>query len=108
MELRGSIFWVLSTSQFIFSTAIEVERSEPSEEPGTIIPKGLDIHVFINFGTNSFHIQDARNKKLSLVRSNLTLGTNKSILTSRRLFLNNSKSDIGILYFNSLSASINV
>ena len=30
-------------SQFLFSTAIEVERSEPSVEPGTIIPKGLGI-----------------------------------------------------------------
>ena len=61
MELRGSVFWVLSrtTLSFFFSTEIEVERSEPSVEPGTIIPKGLGIHVFLNFGTNSFHIQDA-------------------------------------------------
>ena len=44
--------WVLSRTplSFFFSTAIEVERSEPSVEPGTIIPKGLGIHVFINFG----------------------------------------------------------
>ena len=28
-----------------------VIRSEPSVESGTIIPKGLGIHVFINFGT---------------------------------------------------------
>ena len=43
MELRGSIFWVLSrtTLGVFFSTEIEVERSEPSVEPGTIIPKGL-------------------------------------------------------------------
>ena len=27
-------------------------------EPGTIIPKGLGIHVFINLGTDSFHIQE--------------------------------------------------
>ena len=61
MELRGSIFWVLSRTplSFFFSTAIEVERSEPSVEPGTIIHKGLGIHVFINLGTNSFHIQEA-------------------------------------------------
>ena len=61
MELKGSIFWVLSrtTLSFFFSTVIEVERSEPSVELGTIIPKGFGIHVFINFGTNSFHIQDA-------------------------------------------------
>ena len=54
MKLRGSIFWVLSRTplSLFFSTAIEVERSEPSVEPGTIIPKGLGINVFINFGIN--------------------------------------------------------
>ena len=41
-----------NTSQFLFDTAIEVERSEPPVEPGTIIPKG-----FINFGTNTPHFK---------------------------------------------------
>ena len=43
MELKGSILWVLSRTplSFFFSTAIEVERTEPSVEPGTIISKGL-------------------------------------------------------------------
>ena len=68
MELRGSIFWILSRTplSFFFSTAIEVGRSEPSVEPGTITPKGLGIHVFINFGTNSFHIQDALKQEVVL------------------------------------------
>ena len=52
MELRGPILWVLSRTplSFFFSTAIEVERSEPSVEPSTIIPKGLGIILgwFIN------------------------------------------------------------
>ena len=43
MELRGSIFWVLSRT--FISSANDVEKSEPSVEPGTIIPKGLGIHI---------------------------------------------------------------
>ena len=55
-------------SHFIFKYCIEVERSEPSVEPGTIILKGLDIHVFINFGTTSFHIELRNNKSPKRVK----------------------------------------
>ena len=50
-ELRRLSLCVLSRTSLnlFFSTSIEVERSEPSVEPGTIIPRGLGIHVFINF-----------------------------------------------------------
>ena len=60
MELRGSIFWVLSRTalSFFFSTAIEVERSEPSVEPGTIIPKGLGLMktILLLFVVQSIYI----------------------------------------------------
>ena len=82
MELIWTICWVISSKflTFFFSTVIEVERSKPSVDPGTIICRGLRIHVFIKFGSNSFHVQEASNKKLSLVSYNLTLGSSKRIL----------------------------
>ena len=42
------IIIIMKSFNLCFSTVYNVEMSEPSVEPGTIISMGLDIHVFIN------------------------------------------------------------
>ena len=78
---------------------MDVERSELLLEPGIMIPKELVELLFINFCINPFHIY---------AKSSLIKGTNSSIFVLCGLFFNNSHSDMGILYFNSLNVSIKV
>ena len=87
---------------------MDVERSELLLEPGIMIPKELVELLFINFCINPFHIQEAWKIKLFFAKSSLIKGTNSSIFVLRGLFFNNSHSDMGILYFNSLNVSIKV
>ena len=53
-------------------------------------------------------MQEAWKIKLFFAKSSLIKGTNSSIFVLRGLFLNNSHSDMGILYLNNLNVSIKV
>ena len=107
---KGSIFWVKRRSFLIlfFIKDMDVERSELLLEPGIMMPKELVELLFINFCINPFYIQEAWKIKLFFAKSSLIKGTNSSIFVLRGLFFNNSHSDMGNLYFNSLNVSIKV
>ena len=73
-----------------------------------MIPKELLELLLINCCINPFHMQEAWKIKLFLAKSSLIKGTDSSIFVLGGLFLNNSHSDMGILYFNSLNVSMKV